>query len=411
MGLSKDRIEHFVEHFDYHDPELGTDPYPVYAELRQRCPIHRSPAYGGHWVISKYEHAHAAFQDPGLFSSGIVSIPPELGQQRPLIPEQLDPPEHARYRRLLNPAFSIERLSKLDGFIRQRCRELLASYAESGGGDFISAFAKPYPVSIFLELLGLPQDRMEEFVGYSDRIIHGFHDDPDGELRIMAGMEVYVAFAQLIDARMNEPRDDLVSLLVHSQLDGDQLTDEEVLDICFLLFIAGLDTTTAALGQSFLHLSQHPADQQRLRDDPDVIPAAVEELVRYESPVSIARIATRDADFFGCPIKQGDWVLILTGSANRDEDEFDRADEVDFDRRAKHLGFGSGVHRCLGMHLGRLQVRVAIEEFHRLISDYQLADPAAVRRHAGPIGGIDYLPLSVVPATATATSPVLPVDA
>ena len=399
MGLSKDRVDHFVQNFDYHDPEFWTDPYPVYTEMRRRCPIARSGLYDGHWVLTKYEHVHAAFQDPETFSSALVSVPPELGQQRPMIPIQVDPPLHTRYRRLLAPAFSPQRIAAMEPEIRTRCRELIAGFAQGEEIEFIEAFAKPYPTSIFLTMMGLPQEDAESFLAWTYRIIHGFADDPEGELRIEAGMETYVYFAKVIDERMSDPRDDLISMLLHTEIDGEQLTDEEVLDICFLLFIAGLDTVTSSLGLSFLYLGQDDEARRRLRQDPSLIPAAVEELIRFESPISIARIATRDVDFFGCPIRKGDPVLILTGSADRDEDEFDHADEVIFERTPnRHLGFGAGPHRCLGSHLARIELRIALEEFHMAFGDYRVSDLGKVRRHAGPVGGIDYLPLSLIPS-------------
>ena len=395
-ALSPERVQHFVENFDYHDAELWTDPYAVYEAMRNRCPIAHSPNHGGHWVITRYEHAHAAFQDPATFSSAVIAVPNNIGQQRPLIPIQLDPPDHSRYRRLLNPAFSPQAMAAMEPQIRSRCRELIAGFAGEESIEFVEQFAKPFPTSIFLDLLGLPQDQADSFVAWTNRIIHGVADDPEGELRAEAGMQVYGSFAQLIDARLSEPQDDLVSRLLHTQLDGEQLSDEEVLDICFLLFIAGLDTVTSALGLSFLYLGRDATARKQLRASPELIPSAVEELLRFESPVSIARVATRDIEFFGCPIKAGDPVLILTGSANRDGDVFPGADEVTFGRAAnRHLGFGAGPHRCLGAQLARLELRVALEEFSRSFSDYWVADLTTVARHAGPVGGVDFLGLGL----------------
>jgi cytochrome P450 len=396
VGLSPERVRYFVENFDYHDAELWTDEHAVYQAMRSTCPVAYSPKHGGHWVISKYEHAHAAFQDPSTFSSAVIAVPNNIGQQRPLIPIQLDPPDHTRYRRLLSPAFSPKQMAEMEPVMRATCRQLLATFAHEPEIEFVDRFAKPYPTSIFLSLLGLPQDQADQFVAWTNRIIHGVADDPEGELRAEAGMHVYMSFAQLIDDRLTTPQDDLVSMLLHTELEGERLTDEEVLDICFLLFIAGLDTVTSALSLSFLYLGQAPGARRQLREHPELIPGAVEELVRYESPVSIARVATRDVDFHGCPIKAGEPVLIVTASANRDADEFADPDEVRFDRTAnRHLGYGAGPHRCLGSHLARLELRVALEEFSRAFGDYWVTDLGAVRRHAGPVAGVDHLPLGL----------------
>src|SRR5581483_3376500 len=219
---------------------------------------------------------------------------------------QSDAPDHNRYRKLLAPAFAPRRINALETEIRTLCRQLIDPFSDEPEIEFVQRFSEPLPTSIFMAMLGLPQERATDFLSWMHRIIHGFSDDPDGSLRMQAGAELYGCFGQLISDRLAEPHDDLVTVLTQTEIDGERLTVEEILDICFNLFLGGLDTVTSALGLSFLHLGQNPADRRRLRESPELVPSAVEELVRFESVVTIARIATEDIDFHGCPIRKGD---------------------------------------------------------------------------------------------------------
>lgn len=397
MGLSPDRVQHFVDNFDYHDPEFWSDPHPVYAGMRRTGAVVHSPAYGGHWVVTGYDAALEAFQHPETFSSQIITVPNEIGQLRPILPIQSDAPDHTRYRKLLAPAFAPRRINALETEIRALCRELIDSFSGEPEIEFVQRFSEPLPTSIFMAMLGLPQERGADFLSWMHRIIHGFSDDPDGSLRMQAGAELYGCFGQLIQDRLAEPRDDLVTVLTQTEIDGERLTVEEILDICFNLFLGGLDTVTSALGLSFLHLGQNPQDRRRLRENPELIPSAVEELVRFESVVTIARIATKDIDFHGCPIRKGDSMLITTASANRDDRAFTDPDSVDLARNPnRHIGFGAGPHRCLGAHLARLEMKVAFEEWHQAFADYRVIDLDKVERSAGPTGGINRLRLALV---------------
>lgn len=394
MSISDDAVEHIAENFDYHDPAV-TDPHPIYAKLRE-CPVTKNPLYGGHWLISGYDEAYAALMDSDTFSSSIVSIPADYAG-RPLIPEQLDDPEHKLYKRLLIPAFSATPMERLEPVVRERCRNMIAAFPEDGPVEFVEAFATPFPVSIFLDLLGVPQTLLPDFVRYHKTIVHTFHEEDADVKRFAAVQAVHGVFLELMAERMREPKDDLISYICTVQLEGRDLTEEERLDIAFTMFIAGLDTTSGALGFSFLHLAQNPELQQYIREHEEEIPAAVEELLRFNSPISTARLAMKDIDFFGCPIKKGDPVLILTASANRDEKAFDNPDEVRIGRTPnRHVGFGVGIHRCLGINLARLQLRVAFEEIHRAFSSYEVADPDQLRWRASGVRGVDRMPLNML---------------
>jgi cytochrome P450 len=260
----------------------------------------------------------------------------------------------------------------------------------------------PLPCSAFLSLLGLPLSDLPAFLEIKDDIIRpqkrkGVPMLPLPEataIRAEGGRRLYAYFERVIDERSAERRDDLTSSLVHAEIDGEKLSRSEILDICFLLLIAGLDTVTATLGCSVAWLARHPEERRRLADDPQQIPAAVEELLRWETPVvAVPRIAKQDVTLHSCEIKQGEIVTFLLGSANTDGEHFREPDRVDFDReRNIHLAFGAGPHRCLGSHLARMELRVALEEWHRRIPSYEIR-PGETPVYSLGVREVMYLPL------------------
>lgn len=356
-------------------PEFSRDPQPHYARLRDLAPV--LPSEGG-VTLARHDDVEHALRHPEIFSSqwsGGASI----GNERPLIPLMLDPPEHKKYRKLLDPLFAPREVARLEDDVVKLANELIDTFADRGECDFNAEVAVPLPTTVFLRLLGLPLEDRELFLGWKEAIIRGggeWEPDKAQQVRADAGREVYAYFERELDAREPDRRDDLLSGFLDAEVEGHVLTREEILDICFLLLIAGLDTVTDALDCSFAYLAQHPAQRRQIVDDPAVIPGAVEELLRWETIVpTVARYAARDTDVRGCPIHEGDAVGIGLGSANTDPEAFERADEVDFHREPnKHLAFGGGIHRCLGSHLARLEMRVAFREWHRRIPEYRLAD-------------------------------------
>jgi cytochrome P450 len=382
------------------DPEISADPQPVYATLRSKCPVARSTFFDSP-IISRYEDIVWGLRQPGLFSSAMEKQL-ALGTERPMIPQQIDPPAQTRYRRLLDPHFSRRKMELLAPAIRSQANALIDGLEARGGCEFDSEFAVPLPCAAFLSLLGLPLSDLSVFLEIKDDIIRpgqrkGVAFLPIAEstaIRAAAGRRLYAYFEAVIDDRTPRPSDDLLSSLVHAEIDGEKLTREEILDICFLLLLAGLDTVTATLGCSIAYLARHPEQRRRIVDDPSLIPGAVEELLRWETPVTgVPRIATQDLTLHGVEIKQGSIVNFLLGAANTDAAHFRDADEVDFAReRNIHLAFGSGPHRCLGSHLARMEMRVALEEWHRRIPDYAIAPGEAPRYSAG-IREVMHLPL------------------
>jgi len=372
------------------DSETAANPQPMFKMLREHAPV--LPVAGG-VIISRKADVDEAFRRPDVFSSNADAL--NIGNIRPLIPLQIDPPDHVRYRRLLDPLFSPKKMAALESRTAALVHRLIDRFAGRGACDLVTEFTIPLPSEVFLTMFGLPLEELDTFLRMKDGIIR-----PDGDQEQQAATrrataeEMYAYFNKVLDLRETDPRDDILSGFLSAELEGRRLTREEILDICFLLMIAGLDTVTASLDCFFAYLAQHPADRQRLVDDPSLIPNAIEELFRWETPVTgVPRIAVQDTELGGTAIKAGDQVMVLLGSANTDEAEFARALEVDLDREVnRHLAFGGGVHRCLGSHLARLELRVALREFHARIPSYSLVDGTALEYTAG-IRSLASLPL------------------
>ena len=265
--------------------------------------------------------------------------------------------------------------------MRDLTNSLIDEFVDRGRVEFSSELAVPLPCTVFLALMGLPQDDLDLFLRYKDNIIRpeGMIDSRADAIRRETAQEMYAYFGQVIEERRREPRDDLVTRFVQAEVDGHRLTNDDILDIGFLFIIAGLDTVTATLTCSIAYLARNPEHRRALAADPSLVPGAVEELLRWETPVpGVARVLAQDAEIAGTTYPAGTKCTVLIGSANTDESEFADPERVDFGREGnRHLGFGGGIHRCLGSHLARLELRVAIEEFHRRIPDYELAPDAA----------------------------------
>ncbi len=378
------------------DPEIARNPQPVYKAMRDLAPVvdlgERSPTGGV--ALGKHEDIVAGLRAPDVFSSGFDAV--HIGQVRPLIPLQIDPPDHVAYRKVLDPLFSPRRVAALEPRIRELARRLVDAVADEGACNFNAAFAEPYPSTVFLELLGLPVSRAAEFIAFKDGIVRPPARTPAerDEMVTETGRQIYAVLEEVVDARTRAPRDDFISAFLTSEVDGHRLTREDVIDICYLFFLAGLDTVTASLDCMLAFLAEHPDHRRQIVDDPGLIPNAVEEMLRWETPVpGVVRLTTQDTEMSGCPIAAGQQVVMLLASANTDERAWERADEVDFHREVvKHLAFGGGVHRCLGSHLARLELRVALEEWHARVPDYELA-PGTVLEYSPALRQIEHLPL------------------
>src|SRR5690242_15342322 len=308
----------------------------------------------------------------------------DLGNIRPLIPLNVDPPEHSKYRKILDPVFAPKQMEAQEADITERVNHFVDAFAGRGECDFSEEFAELLPSSVFLGLMGLPWDELDTFLHLRDGILRPEKIDPeamfDGEKRLAVqratGDEIYAYFDAVCTARAAHPTGDILSHLVTVEVDGEKLTREEILDICFLFLIAGLDTVSDSLTCFYAFLANNPEHRRQLVEDPALIPNAVEELLRWESPVpsGVPRLATRDTVLpNGVRIPAGAAVMVNYGAANIDPAEYPAGFDVRFDRTTnRHIAFGAGVHRCLGSHLARRELRIALREWHRRIPEYSI---------------------------------------
>lgn len=346
-------------------------------------------------VVGNHEHIREVLMHPEVYSSGVDAV--DIGQIRPLIPLQIDPPQHKYFRRVLDPIFGRETIARIEPETRRLVKELIDKVKNDGACNFHDAVAEPLPSTVFLQLLGLPVERTKEFIAIKDGIIRppAKSNEERVEMVNAAGAKVYELFKGEIAARENDRKDDLISMLLDAKVDGEQLTHDQVEDVLYLFFIAGLDTVTSSLDCFISYLAQNPEHRKQLVEDPSLIPHAIEEMLRWESPVTgVIRITTQDTELGGCPIKANTQVSVILGSSNTDESHWERADEVDFHRDTKgHIAFGGGNHRCLGAHLARMELRVTLEEWLAAVPDFSIKEGVALRYSQG-LRSIDNLELS-----------------
>lgn len=370
----------------------GAEPHALYRSMREGCPVLRTGGQGG-VILSRHDDVLFALRHPEYFSS-VENV--AIGNERPLIPLQIDPPEHVKYRKLLDPVFSRTRMLKLEPEVRKLAGELCDRFAVRGSCDFHKEFAEPLPSTVFLRMLGLPLSRLDYFLAIKDAIIRpqeqGAQDHE--KARAEAGRKIYALFEEAIDARIAQPSDDLLGWMIGEEVDGEKLSREQILDICYLLLIAGLDTVTASLDTFVAYLARHPERRRMAVEQPQMLDGVVEELLRYESPVvAVPRVVAREVTLSGVTLQPGEKVTLLLASANSDEAAFPNPSEADFERRPnRHLAFGGGPHRCLGSHLARMELRAALDEFHKRVPVYSLPKGTELAYSIG-IRQVDPLPL------------------
>ncbi len=385
--------------FDVLDPAYLTDPFGIWSDLRARCPIAHTDRRGSNWLPTRYDDVTSIAHDVEHFSSTDPAVipteldasgggsPPEFG----VPPISADPPLHTWTRRVLLPWFSHQRVASIAPLTRDLCQELATGLAASGRCDAASDYARHIPVRVIAHVLGVPAGLSDSFTSWV-RDILDCGDDPERRNRGVAALLGY--FLTELENRRKEPGDDLFSTLLTTNVDGKPLDDTIVLGMAALVLIAGVDTTWSAVGSSLWHLARHPEDQERLRAEPELMPLAVEELLRAYSPVTMARLVMEDVEFGGCPMKKGDKVLLNFPAANRDPGAFDDPDSVLLDRvRNRHLAFGSGIHRCAGSNLARMELQVALEEWLRVIPRFALEAGADVTWSGGQVRGPRTVPV------------------
>lgn len=377
-----------VKHYEVANHQPAGEHWRDTDALREECPVFWNTLAQGFWVVTRYDLVKEMYQTPELFSSESFTAWEPNPPYR-FVPTQIDPPEHIKYRQILNPKFAPGAVGRAEGTAREIARRLIAEIRPTGRCDFVADFAIRYPTEVYLVVIGLPPSDADFLVPWVEDFFAGLHDNPDkkpGMVAALAGIREY--FTELLADRRAMPRDpehDLVSHLLQSTKDGEPLSDTEMLDMCTVLVLAGLDTTRGQLGFLFRYLADHPTDRQRLIDDPSLVPNAVEESLRVHSiMIGDSRKVTRDVDFHGYPLKRGDMVMGLVSAANRDPRHYDRADEFVIDRSgAHHFGFAGGPHRCLGAHLARREMQIALDEWMRAIPDFRIEEGAALMERGG----------------------------
>lgn len=397
-----------VADFDHNSSAHSADPVAAYARLRAEAPVAWTEAHGGFWVLSDYDAVFAAARDDELFSSarsthggeGLSNVIPKA-PVRLHIPVELDDPEHRSYRRILNPVTSPAAIGGLDPMIRRWTTWFIDQVIEDGACDLASVIGVPAVVT--LDWLGLD---VAEWRRYS-KALHSVLADRAGSPAHTHAVEVDIPWMErqitaAIAERRARPRGDLISHLLGQEVDGAPITDDAAYSVIELLISGGVGTTASLVSQTLVHLARHPDQRQRLIDEPDLMPRAVEEFLRAFSPTqALARTVTRDVDFRGCPMRKGDRALLAWSSANRDPAQFGHPDEVDLDRWPnRHTAFGMGVHRCAGAHLGRAIARELLGQILARMPDYVIDESGLeTYAHQGVNAGYQRIPAAFTPGT------------
>jgi hypothetical protein len=391
-------VDDWAKDFDHTDEVWAADPYPIWDELRQGCPIAHSDRYGGVWLPTRHDDVAAVAYDTESFTSRSVVVtgyrPPDLSPRGIAPPISSDPPFHQGARRLLLPAFAPKAIARLEPITRAYCEELVADLGGRALVDAAEGYAQHIPVRVIATMLGFPPEDADIFRGFVDHVL----EDVTAPLeQRIAGMQSLFGYLQVqVDDHIAHPRDDLTTFLLQAEMDGQRIDITHVAGTIALLLLAGIDTTWSAIGASLWHLAGHPDDRERLLAEPQLLPTAMEELLRAYAPVTMARLVKDDMEWHGCPMKADDWVLLSFPAANRDPEAFEAADEVVIDRQInRHSAFGLGIHRCVGSHLARMELRVALEVWLQAFPTFHLADPDAVVWAGGQVRGPRRLPLRI----------------
>ena len=401
--MAENPVSDWATDFDIGDPIYETDPYQIWDELRERCPIAHTERRGGAWLPTRYDDVAAIAYDTEHFSSRDTSVLPSPEGSTTLVapPITSDPPFHTAARRLLLPFFSPREVEKLEKKTRSVCNELLDTIEQRAAGDPSAVadaagdYAQHIPVRIIAHMLGIPESDEARFTDWAVRIFQ--EGASDQEITRTAIREILAFFGDEVARRRQERSEDLISFLLDAELDGGPLTEKHILGTCFLLLMAGIDTTWSSIGSSLWHLAVNPDDRDRLVAEPELLATAVEEFLRAYAPVTMAREVVAETEVNGCPMHVGDKVLLNFPSGNRDPEKFERADEVLIDREQnRHFAFGIGIHRCLGSNVARMEMRVALESWLERFPTFSLAEGTEVRWGGAQVRGPRAVPVVLV---------------
>ncbi|MBU7437861.1 cytochrome P450 [Paraburkholderia fungorum] len=385
--------------YDIFAGDYANDPDALWAAMRKGgCPVAHSDKWGGSWVVTRYDDVRDIAHDGARFSSRAVEVAgpiPEIGHELFLPPLTSSPDDHKAHRDLLAPFFTPAKIAELEPFVRDEARRLATAIAERGEGDAVGDFARPLALSVISHILKVPLDAQNRFVDWVVRLVR--LGPLDQKVRSAVVQEKLAYLEKLLEERASAPGDDLISYLAHATLNGEPLSRKHKLGSLFLLVLAGADTTWSAMGASLWHLASHADDRAQLLAQPDMMrTTAVEELLRAYAPVSIARLTAEPVELHGRCIAAQERVILPLAAANRDPAVFDEPDTVKLDRkRNRHLTFSSGEHRCLGSNVARLELRVALEEWLRVMPNFHLTAPDAVEWTAGQTRGPEQVLIAV----------------
>jgi hypothetical protein len=397
----KQPVLDFATDWDHTDPRWVNDPYPIWEDLRERCPVAHTDRYGGGWFPTTHKVVSAIANDTEHFTSRQVVVTknknPEFAPPAPIggaPPITSDPPFHQMARRLLLPAFAPGPINALEPQIRALCRKHLDSLQ---GRELIDAgieYAQFIPPGVIAHMLGFPPEDEEQFRDFVHIVLDLVDLEPEVRGPLFQPMTEY--FARQIDDHIENPRDDLTSYLLNVEVNGQRLAPEHVRGSMVLILVAGIDTTWSAIGSSLWHLATHPDDLSRLVNEPDLMALAVEEFLRFYAPVTMARLVKQDMEYAGCPMKKDDWILLGFPAANRDPAAFEDADRFIIDRAVnRHAAFGLGIHRCAGSNLARMELRVALEEFIKTYPRFSIDGSSEVTWAQGQVRGPRHIPMKV----------------
>ena len=397
-------VHDWASDYDIFDPGYVRDPAPVWDELRARCPIAHTERWGGSWMPTRYEDLQALVKMvPTLSSRSAVVVPPspelrevlvaeakKYGSENP--PITADPPEHQPFRRLILPFFSPRAVEGYTPYTQDLCNSLIDGFAGRGRADAAADYAQQITPRVIAHVLGIDPARAGDFVEWVRGILELGQTQP--EMRIKYRGIIRDFFQEMVTERRKHPRGDAISTLIEAEVEGEKLDDYKVVGVCFLLLVAGIDTTWSSISASLLHFATHPEDQARLRAEPELLQTAVEEMLRFYSPVTMGRKVMEPVDFGGVEMKPGDKVLLNFPGANRDPAAFDKPDEVILDRkRNRHMAFGLGIHRCAGSNLARMEMQVALRTWFERIGPFELEDADAVTWAGGQVRGPRTVPV------------------
>lgn len=390
---------------DPYDYRFHDDPYPYYKRLRDEAPLYRNDELN-FWALTRHADVHAGFRNSSALSNKLgvsldpISRTPEAYRTMSFL--AMDDPDHLRLRTLVSKGFTPRRIRELEPRVRQLTREHLDTALESESFDYITEFAGKLPMDVISELMGVPHADRQQLRALADTVMHredGVTDVPQSAL--VAAVELLTYYAEMVAARRRVPAEDLTSALLHAEIDGDRLADDEIMAFLFLMVVAGNETTTKLLGNALYWAGMNPGQLADVYNDHSRIPLWVEETLRYDTSSQIlARVVVENIEFHGTTLRPGDTLLLMPGSAHRDERVFDDPDEfrIGRDIGSKLLSFGSGAHFCLGAHLARMEARVALTELLTRIRGYEVHTAGAVRVHSSSVRGFAHLPITVTRA-------------